>query len=50
VTVELRFPIPPVSFAQPGVYFLQMHASNQFLMERRLLVMQVGGEDGESRI
>src|SRR5208337_2191627 len=49
-TVELRFPIPPVSFAQPGVYFLQMHVSNQFLMERRLLVMQVGGEDGESRI
>ena len=42
-TVELRVPIPPASFPQPGVYFLQLYANNRFLMERRLLVMQVGG-------
>ena len=49
-TVELRVPIPPASFPQPGVYFLQLYANNQFLMERRLLVMQVGGQDGERGI
>jgi len=49
-TLELRFPVPPVTFAQPGVYFLQMYISNRFLMERRLLLIQVGGDDGEDEV
>jgi hypothetical protein len=41
----LSFHIAGVVFPKPGEYRFQLFAGNQFLMERRLLVVPVGGRD-----
>ena len=38
--VEMGFAIPAVTFDAPGEYRFQLYASNEFLMERRILVQQ----------
>ena len=47
--VELRLAIPVVTFPAPGEYRFQLFANNSFVMERRLVVLPIGGQSDAVR-
>lgn len=43
VVAQLVFQVPAVMFPEPGEYRLQLNASDEPLMERRIVLFQIGG-------
>jgi hypothetical protein len=41
---ELNFTINNIQFRKPGEYRLQVFGNNELLMERRLYVLEIGGQ------
>jgi hypothetical protein len=45
--MEFGFAIPNLEFPAPGEYRFQVFANNEFVIERRLIVRQIGGPTNE---
>lgn len=44
IVMEMYFQMPEITFPEPGEYRFQLFASNEFLMERRIIINPIGAE------